>query len=261
MVRASTRMPTMPTCIRPALLFGASSSRKVRVAKMSKTLGCSGTTTLSASFSGPPELARIARQPPPAGDGRAAGPRACTCRTCTRAYPDYDIDVRAEQAGQAPPAGAAAPDPVVFDAGPDEAVAGRRAGATAGPTAPGGTALRARTCGWWPPPAAPRPPTTRRATTATSSTPSCRPTSRPRRCAACASCRRCCCTAPTARAATESGHAAVFAERLRSYPDWPEIDDLPPARVRRAHDRPARETGARRERPDGTRTRPGCPTA
>ena len=37
------------------------------------------------------------------------------------------------------------------------------------------------------------------ATTAISSTPSCRPTSRPRRCAACASCRRWCCTARTRR--------------------------------------------------------------
>jgi glutathione-regulated potassium-efflux system ancillary protein KefF len=36
-------------------------------------------------------------------------------------------------------------------------------------------------------------------------------------------------------------HAAVFAERLASYPDWPEIDELPPCEVR--------EVGAG-ERPD-----------
>ena len=41
-------------------------------------------------------------------------------------------------------------------------------------------------------------------TTATSSTPSCRPTSRPRRWSACASCRRCCCTARIGSAATRS---------------------------------------------------------
>ena len=52
----------------------------------------------------------------------------------------------------------------------------------------------------------------RRATTATSSTPSCRPTSRPPRCAACASCRRCCCTA---RTASSDAEIAAHAERVR----------------------------------------------
>jgi glutathione-regulated potassium-efflux system ancillary protein KefF len=48
-------------------------------------------------------------------------------------------------------------------------------------------------------------------------------------------------------------HAEVFAQRLASYPDWPEIEDLPPARPATCRPRtgPAPEPV---EAPDGTRT-------
>ena len=53
-VRRSTRMPTRPTSSAWPLRWVASSSRKLRVEKMSNTLGCSGTTSLSAIFSRSP---------------------------------------------------------------------------------------------------------------------------------------------------------------------------------------------------------------
>jgi hypothetical protein len=121
-----------------------------------------------------------------------------------------------------------------------------------GPAAP---RCKARTCGWWPAPAAPRSPTTRRATTAISSTPSCRPTSRPRPVrhalpAAAGAARRAPRRAPP-RSATRTPTPSPSG--LASYPDWPEIDDLPPAGLRRAR----RRTGPPPEgsQPDGTRTR------
>ena len=48
LVRASTRMPTYPQAPGSVAVLGQL-VRKARVAKMSNTLGCSGTMTLSAS--------------------------------------------------------------------------------------------------------------------------------------------------------------------------------------------------------------------
>ena len=83
----------------------------------------------------------------------------------------------------------------------------------------------------------------RRATTATSSTPSCRPTSRPRRCAACASCRRCVLHGAHSGERRGRGQRTCrsSSDRLRSYPRWPELDELramPGLRRARPRDRP-----------------------
>ena len=164
----------------------------------------------------PSALARFARQPRLA----EGGPRAARRR---HQRPLFELSGlrdrrrgRAGPRGARRPAGAAAPDPVVLDAAAAEALARRGPRATAGPTAAAARRWRARTAGWSRPPAGRNTATTRRATTATSSTPSCRPTSRPPRCAACASCRRCCSTARAARR-TEAlmAHVEVFKDGSR----------------------------------------------
>ena len=141
---------------------------------------------------------------------------------------------RAGRAGAGAAGGLAAPDPLVRHAAADEAVAGRGASPSAGPTARAATRCGARTCGWWPPPAGRRSRTGPAATTATSSTPSCRPTSRPPRWPACAGCRRWCCTARTASATSAVGGACAA---LRAAPA--ELPRLARDRRARTRARPA----------------------
>ena len=106
-------------------------------------------------------------------------------------YPDYAIDVETEQIRLARADLLVLLHPIQWYSMPalqklwiDEVLSYGWAYGT------GGRRCRARIAGWSPPPAAPRRATTRKATTAISSTPSCRPTSRPPRCAACAFCPR-----------------------------------------------------------------------
>ncbi len=142
-------------------------------------------------------------------------------------YPDYDDRRRgrAGPRGARRPAGAAAPDPVVLDAAAAEALAGRGADLRLGLRRAAARRCRARTVAGRDHRRVGTSATTRRATTAISSTPSCRPTSRPPRCAACASCRRCCCTVRAARRTRRvTAHVEVFKERLLSLsatgPNW-----------------------------------------
>ena len=180
----------------------------------------------------PSALARLARQPPAAGRRRAAC-RGVDVNDLYGSYPDYAIDVEAEQARLARADLLVLLHPIQWYSMPalqklwlDDVLAygwaygtGRHA------------RCRARTAGWSRPPAAPRRATTRRATTATSSTPSCRPTSRPPRCAACASCRRWCSTARAARPRPRStAHVDIFAERLRAIRTGPRWTRSRPAR-------------------------------
>ncbi len=150
----------------------------------------------------------------------AAWPRV-EVRDLYALYPDYLIDVAAEQAALAPARLVVWQHPIHWYGMPplmklwlDEVFAfgwaygpgGDRA-ARQGPVA-GGLHRRAG-----------RSRTGPTATTATSSTPSCRPTSRRPRWPACASCRRCCCTARTALGEAElAAHAELFVQRLAQLP-------------------------------------------
>ena len=173
----------------------------------------------------PPAAGAFARQPTPdAGGSRAADRRrrrpASRCATCMRCTPTTCIDVDAEQAAlrRRPAGGVAAPDPLVQHAAADEAVGRRGAGLRLGLRA-GGEALHGKDLWLVATTGGAEDRTGPTATTAISSTPSCRPTSRPLRCAACASCRRWCCTARTASATPRSPRTPqVFVERLRQLP-------------------------------------------
>ena len=92
-----------------------------------------------------------------AGEAAAASGGRIEVRDLYALYPDYLIDVAAEQALLARRAagGLAAPDPLVPHAAADEAVARRGAGLRLGLRPRRHARCAARTCGWSPPPAAP----------------------------------------------------------------------------------------------------------
>ncbi len=144
-------------------------------------------------------------------------------------YPDYAIDVEAEQRppGARRPAGAAAPDPVVLDAARCRSSGSTTCSATAGPTAPAARALQGKD--FW--------------LVATTGGPeaSYHPQSYNRyffdaflppyeQTAALCGMRflppLILHGARSASAAEVDAHVDTFAQRLGSYPDWPEIDEL-----------------------------------
>ena len=122
---------------------------------------------------------------------RAAPPGASTVRDLYALYPDYLIDVAAEQARSRAAELVVWQHPIhwyrcrrCMKLWLDEVLAFGWA------YGPGGTALRGKDLWLVATTGGPEDSYRPTATTATSSTPSCRPTSRPPRCAACASCRR-----------------------------------------------------------------------
>ena len=168
----------------------------------------------------------------------ALGERQVELRDLYALYPDYLIDVEAEQAALARARLVVWQHPIHWYSMPplmklwvDEVLAFGWA------YGPGGTALKGKDL--WLVAVdrrAPRIRTTPAATTATSSTPSCRPTSRPPRCAECASCRRCVLHGAHRVGDDElAAHARLYASRLLSHPHWPELADMEtPAGLRRA---------------------------
>ena len=132
---------------------------------------------------------------------RRKASQGCRCSDLYSSYPDYDIDVPAEQALATQASLIVLMHPIQWYSMPallklwlDEVLTYGWA------YGPGGTALKGKDLWLVATTGGPEAPTTPRATTAISSTPSCRPTSRPRYCAACASCRPWSCTAPVGRA-------------------------------------------------------------
>ena len=162
----------------------------------------------------PSALARFARQPPPAEGGRAAAARRRRARPLRAAIPTTRSTSTPSRPALARADLLVLLHPIQWYSMPpllklwlDEVLAlrlglrpRRHARCSGKDLLAGRDHRRARDSA-----------TTRKATTATSSTPSCRPTSRPPRCAACASCRRCCSTARTARQRGElTAHVEVF---------------------------------------------------